>query len=103
MEKVIMSLNATELQIGSTIFAFLAAVLWLYSATIKVPKNFDISVIPSMATREGYPAEDPNFATGFSHDLVELGKGLARQSRVSARAAMCAAISAGLQSISFYV
>ena len=87
------------LQIASAVFAFGAAVLWFWSATIRTPKQFNIQThafnVPQNLvigpTQEGY-AESPDSQT--------LGNALIRQSRLSGRAAICAAIAAGLQGVS---
>lgn len=97
-----MTKAAVALQIFSVIFAAAAALLWLISAMIKMPGEFNIGVKPSIATREGYPAEG-SFASGYSKELIELGKALRCQSTWSARAAISACISATLQIIAFFL
>jgi hypothetical protein len=90
------------LEATSAVFAVSAALLWLHSATVKLPKQFPIIVstpaVPSHLViggmHEGY---------GKSDELDALGEALIKQSRYSAYAASCAALSALLQALLIFL
>ena len=89
----------SALQWLSAIFAFAAAGLWLRSAVVRTPKSFPVHVVkPDSFSR---PLGEPLGATyvghGHSPALNELGEALRTQSRWSAAAAICAALSAIFQ------
>jgi hypothetical protein len=73
----------------SAVFAIIAALLWLQSARVRTPTQFPINTITPIG----------GIGTGGSPALQELGQALRRQSRWSAAAAICAAVSALLQAI----
>lgn len=91
------------LDILSALAAVAAAILWLKSAKIKTPDNFSIFVARANGSM-GQPLGDPLGATyvghAFSQDLQNLAHALIKQSKLSARAALCAGASAILQAIS---
>ncbi len=94
------------LQWGSTLFAVVAAGLWLKSATIQTPGSFPISVVrPHGAV--GQPLGQPLGATyighGHSPAMDELGEALRTQSKWSAYAALAAAVSAACQALAMLV
>jgi hypothetical protein len=81
------------LEIISAGFALGAAILWLCSATVKTPKQFPIQV--NVFNVPSHLAIGPTqSAYGESKELNELGSAIIKQSRYSAYAASCAAISA---------
>ena len=91
----------TALTIMSALFAFVAAILWLWSALVRMPAEFHIQSIQTNFARQavrGAFAQPVGY--GHSEELIELGHALKRQSRLSAAAAICAAISALLQGAS---
>ena len=77
------------LQYASAFFAFIAALLWLLSALVKLPKA--IEVIDAGYFDEAKPKP--------SDDLDRLTQGLTRQSQLSAMAALAAGVAAILQRI----
>jgi hypothetical protein len=79
-------------------FAFVAAILWLVSATFKSPTTFQIDVAES-ETMGGGPAGAKHVGSGQSEELETLGRQLRWQSRFSAAAAVFAAVAAILQGI----
>jgi len=76
----------------SAAFALLAALLWLVSALWPIPRAFPIYTVQAL----GGPG------TGHSPALAALARALKRQSAFSAAAALCAAVSAGLQGIDLF-
>ena len=81
-------------------FAFVAAILWVISASIKTPQSFSVNVT---TVHRGDPecpsAEVVGGGFGTSDDLNALGKALILQSRFSAMAAGSAAIAAVCQGL----
>jgi hypothetical protein len=80
----------------SGIAALLAAYWWYRSARIKTPDEFPIQVFSDAP----FSAEIPPASietVGTSPQLDAIGKALIAQSGLSARAALCAAISAVIQ------
>jgi hypothetical protein len=86
------------LQLASAIFAIAAAVLWLVSATVKLPNNFPITVT-SLHTMMDQLIGAQIVSSGSSSELDQLGQAMIRQSRWSAWAAGCAAVAAVCQAI----
>ena len=76
------------------LFAFAAAILWFISALVRTPETFVIR-------NEILESSFDNSVGAFSDslDLNELGKALRRQSRWSARAAVCAGVAAFLSTL----
>ncbi|MEW6438814.1 MAG: hypothetical protein AB1508_16775 [Pseudomonadota bacterium] len=85
-------------EIGSALFAFVAAILWVLSATVKIPKTFSINVLTEHTEDAEFPGSQI-IASGWgeSAELTELGMKLGEQSRLSAFAAIAAAGAAILQ------
>jgi len=86
------------------LFAFVAAVLWLWSAKVKTPDTYSVHVTRPEGIM-GHPlGGDPlgGIYVGMAHsmDFKDLANGLKLQSRLSAAAAICAGISALLQAVS---
>ena len=92
-------------EIDSAFMAVFAAIFWLLSALVNTPPKFSVSnkleILFNKKTRVaklsniGAPVLSPN----FSQDLNHLAFALKVQSKLSALAAICAALSAILQSI----
>lgn len=81
---------------ASFLLAVAAAVLWLYSARVKTPDTFTITVSaagmgPPLG---GDPVGGAFVGVGHSPELVTLANALRWQSSLSAWAARCAGISA---------
>ena len=74
------------MKIASTGFAAFAAILWLASAFVRVPRRFIIGT----AVVDGY-------GTAFSKDLEKLATALKWQGWLNVAAATCTAVSIGLQ------
>lgn len=81
----------------SALSAVLAAWYWLRSAQVSTPKEFPIVVDTPVGDAAGGAPSMGALGTGYSVALDELAHALKRQSQLSAVAATCAAISAGLQ------
>ena len=85
----------------STIFAIAAALLWLASARVKTPTHFSISVVRSNGAMGqpfgGNPLGASFVGQAHSQDLLDLATALRLQSKLSALAAACAAVSAFAQ------
>ena len=78
-------LVAMALQFTTAVFALMAAVLWIRSSSVKMSNQIGyIAVFSEMAAND---------------DLEKIAIALKRQGRLSARAAICAAIAALLQFI----
>jgi hypothetical protein len=89
------------LTILSALFAVAAAILWFLSAVIKTPNNFSVHVVrPQQQPMGGNPPGGTYVGQAYSDDFVSLANALKRQSKFSARAAICAGISAILQTAS---
>jgi hypothetical protein len=92
------------LTILSALFAIAAAVLWIFSAVVKTPTNFAIHVVRPIQPPMGVnPLEGTYVGQAYSRDLISLANALKRQSKFSAWAAICAGISALLQTASLIV
>jgi hypothetical protein len=90
------------LQVASAIFAIVAAVFWLVSAIVRMPKEFPIRVSVSNAPSHlATSAYSP--AYGESEELNTLGQALLKQSRLSAAAAASAALAAFLQAFAILI
>ena len=77
-------------------FAVMAAILWFCSAMVKTPKEFSIQV--TTLNEEHHLVIGPFLSThAESPELNTLGKSVIKQSRLSARAALCAAAAAIFQ------
>ena len=92
-------------EIGSAVFAIVAAVLWLKSAWVKTPHEFNVQVITWHNESAGSPdgSEVVGQGHGVSEELEELGKALIKQSRLSSAAAAFAALSALCQGVAILV
>src|SRR5271165_3319158 len=88
--------------IASAIFALIAATLWLWSARIKIPRQFPIIVVSSHFADDIAPA-GPVYSTGSSEQLDDLGMAVIRQSELSGYAALSAAAAAICQGISMFL
>ena len=94
----------TAITILSALFAIAAAVLWFVSAVVKSPTTFKIHVVnPQQQPLGGNPVGGTYVGQAYSEDLVSLADSLKRQSKFSARAAICAGVSALLQTASLFV
>lgn len=90
-----MPLIRTILTVLALCFALLAAGLWWWSATIKTPSHFDITV-----TIGSVHPDAPSLAgTGSSLALLNLGRALSRQATLSGAAAICAGVSTLCQAV----
>ena len=70
-------------------FSFVAAALWFWSASIKVPQAFTVFVdVPEMESN------GETTATGFVHGMDDLVRQLTKQSKMSGWAAICAGFAA---------
>jgi len=87
------------LQWSAVITAGLAAVFWIISATIKTPSSFSIHVVKPNQKPLGEPLGGTYMGNAYSEDLKKLAKALRTQSKWSAAAAICAALSAVSQGI----
>ena len=86
--------------IASAAFTFAAAVLWLFSAGVKIPQTFSVKVITTHTGDGEFPgAQVVGQGFGASNELNYLGRALIKQSKLSAGAAACAAIAAMLQAL----
>jgi hypothetical protein len=96
---------------ASAFLAFLAARLWLRSAKVETPKEFQIDVArpigPAGMPIGKNPAGGIHVGSGQSEQLDQLGQGLSWQSELSAKAAhfagwsaVCAAVSVSFQAVS---
>ena len=86
--------------IVSAISAGAAAILWWLSARVKLPMSFNVHVVkPHGGVLGGNPLEGTYMGHAHSDDFEFLAKGLAKQSRLSSRAAIAAATAAASQSI----
>ena len=84
-------------QVAAALFAFAAACFWLGSARMKTPTSFPIHVVkPNEKPLGGEPFEGTYAGHGYSKELTDLGAALIGQSRLSARAAICATVSAAI-------
>ena len=90
------------LDIASAVFAFGAALLWLLSAMVALPKDFPITVqitnVPDHLVIGPFQS-----GVGHSDQLDTLGSALKRQSRLSAFAAISAALAAICQAVGLIV
>jgi hypothetical protein len=80
------------LGIISAVFAFIAAILWFWSALIEIPSQFD--VVSSHFVDDIAPAGAVH-SVGSSQQLNEFAEAVRKQSRLSA----CAATSAGISAL----
>jgi len=87
------------LQVAGAGFALAAAYFWWQSARVQTPKTFSIHVVKPEMGILGEPLGGTYVGHGYSEELTNLGKALVWQSQLSGRAAICAAISAGIQGI----
>lgn len=90
------------IQYSSAAFAVVSAILWLASAMVRLPKTIRLyghhsDVPPGIS----YTRED--IGDVFSPELLQMHLALSRQSRLSAWAAMSAAVAAGLQAFGLAV
>lgn len=81
-------------------FAVLAAILWLSSALIRLPK--DVGLV-TVHTNKPPAAGALVGGVAYSVGLDALGKAMSRQSRLSAYAAICAGISALCEAIPVFL
>jgi len=88
------------LQGVSAFFAGLAALAWLVSALVRTPANFVIYVVRPTGQAVHDPLGGTYMGHAYSEDLNELARKLRLQSKWSAAAASCAAVSAALQAVS---
>jgi hypothetical protein len=94
----------SAITILSALFAIGAAVLWFFSAVVKTPTSFAIHVVrPQQQPMGGNPMGGTYGGQAYSEDLISLANALKRQSKFSAGAAICAGISALLQTASLLV
>ncbi len=91
-------------EITGAAFALVAAVLWLASATVQMPRIFSIEVIASSVSSSDPIAGEELIATGFggSAQLEALGKALLLQSQLSGADALFAALSAVAQAAAIW-
>jgi hypothetical protein len=91
----------------SVLAAIAAALFWLASALVKTPSSFSIHVARAdgmMGTPlGGNPLGGTYIGQAYSEDLIALANALRRQSRLSAYAAACAAVSALAQGLALVV
>lgn len=91
---------ATVCQVLSAGFAFLAAALWWRSAIIETPEKFSVHVVkPRERPLGGDPFGGTYVGQAYSNDFQELGTKLRQQSKLSARAATHAGISAAFAAV----
>ena len=99
---------------ASAFTAFGAARLWLQSAKVETPKEFQIDVARPIGAMGmpigGNPMGGIHTGSGQSEELDQLGQGLVWQSKLSARAAkfagssaICAAVSVLFQAASMFL
>src|ERR1700722_11231566 len=87
----------TSLTITSALISGVAAILWLLSARVKTPETFQVHVVrPDMAPMGG-PVGGQFVGHGYSTELTDLANALRRQSKLSAQAAICTAVSVFVQ------
>src|SRR5258708_1288961 len=83
----------------SAVAAGAAAWLWFLSARVETPTSFSVHVVrPQFPPLSGDPMGGKYVGHAYSSDFTKLSECLGRQSRLSARAALCAGASAILQS-----
>lgn len=89
-------MNADYLEITSAAFAVLAAILWISSSLIRMPRDYTVQVISTHVYDDDNMIGNSVISQGYgtSRELEDLGGALVRQSRLNAGAAICAAISA---------
>ncbi len=92
------------LNIVTAIFAFVAAILWFFSAKVKTPNSFSIHVVKpnGMEPLGGDPIGGTYQGHGYSSELTNLAESLSQQSKLSAWAAIFAGLSAITQTISIF-
>ena len=84
----------------SAFFALAAAALWFLAALVKTPRLFSVQVISSHASQTHVQGTEViSEGTGTSEELTALGHAIARQSRLNAYAAGCAAAAALCQGL----
>ena len=98
-------LMAIYAQILSAIFALMAAALWLRAAFVRTPRSFSVQVTTWHIHNSGRVngSETTGGGHGTSDELVALGTALAWQSRLNARAAALAALSAACQAAAIWL
>lgn len=87
----------------SALFALAAAVHSLMSTWVKTPKTFSVHVVQPDRPIGGNLAHGTYVGHAYSEDFITLADALKRQSRLSACAAGCAACSAALQAVLFFI
>jgi hypothetical protein len=88
--------------LSSAAFAFVATVLWWFSATIKLPHSFPLRVLSSHSLAEQVIGSQV-ISEGSSKELDDLGRAIIKQSRLSDWAAGAASASAILQALVFII
>jgi hypothetical protein len=94
---------AVLFQVLAVLTAFLAAILWLKSAFVRMPEVFATAIArPTGASGRplgGDPLGGTYLGQAYSEDLTQLGRQLRLQAKWSAAAACCAGVSVLFQGI----
>lgn len=82
----------------STVFAFIAAGLWLWSTLVKIPNKYETRTTINFLAGKVPIGHDPTLARASS-DIQEFGHRLAKENRLSACAAVFSGAAAFVQAI----
>ena len=89
------------LNVFSAIAAIIAAILWFWSAKIKIPSNFPITVM-SVHSVGAQIIGEQIASSGSSEEIDDLARAMIKQSKLSGYAAIAAGIAASLQAAAAY-